>query len=204
MPAKTAVVGQVSTHWPTRRSTCLASSLPDIEKISIARPGRPSGVSSRAELALDAGLAAAGDHRGREAGRGRPPHDAPRRASCAVMTRRVAFIGKASAKVSSMLHAVDGTRGHSLAGLCTCVMTASARVACTPHAAGSSRPPLQQRAQLVAADRGMVEVDASRCAAEVLAQRASRCRGRTRARRSACRRPASPRCGRRARPARRP
>ena len=33
-PANTAVVGQVSTHWPTRRSTCFASSLPDIEKIS--------------------------------------------------------------------------------------------------------------------------------------------------------------------------
>ena len=34
-------VGQVSTHWPTRRSTCFASSLPDIAKISIAH-ARPA------------------------------------------------------------------------------------------------------------------------------------------------------------------
>jgi hypothetical protein len=101
MPANTAVVGQVSTHWPTRRSICFASSLPDIEKISTAMPGRPSGVSSGAssrsmpasqpqamtEVAKPVALTAA---------------CRAQVGLCAVMSSRVAFIGKASAKVSSM------------------------------------------------------------------------------------------------------
>ena len=48
MPEKQAVVGAVSTHWPTRRSTCFASSLLDTANSKIATPGRPSGVSSGA------------------------------------------------------------------------------------------------------------------------------------------------------------
>ena len=41
-----ALVGAVSTHCPTRRSTCLASSLEETAKSSTLRPGRPSGLSS--------------------------------------------------------------------------------------------------------------------------------------------------------------
>ena len=50
MPANAALVGEVSTHWPTRRSTCFASSLPDMAKNSIDAPGRPSGVSAGSSL----------------------------------------------------------------------------------------------------------------------------------------------------------
>jgi hypothetical protein len=61
------VVGQVSTHWPTRFEL-LGQFLADIANSSTRHAGAAVGRLVRRELALDARLAAAGDHRGGEAG----------------------------------------------------------------------------------------------------------------------------------------
>ena len=42
------VVAQVSTHWPTRVTSCVARALSEIANSSTATPGRPSGVSPAA------------------------------------------------------------------------------------------------------------------------------------------------------------
>ncbi len=69
-PAKQAEPGLVSTHWPTRLRSWVWSLFASMVNSSTATPGRPSSVSSGLSVLLDAGLGAAGDHRGGEAGHG--------------------------------------------------------------------------------------------------------------------------------------
>jgi len=75
--------------------------LPDIEKDQHRQAGPAIGRFLGRQFALDAGFAAAGDHRGRKP----VALTAAWRAQvgvCAVISSRVAFIGNASANVSSM------------------------------------------------------------------------------------------------------
>jgi hypothetical protein len=46
MPEKAAAVGQVSTHWPMRVSSCFISTALPMANMRMATPGRPSGVWS--------------------------------------------------------------------------------------------------------------------------------------------------------------
>ena len=82
--------GQVRTHCETRSRTDLISPSALNAKSRTAMPGRPSGVSAGAELALDPGLDAAGDDRGRKARRGLRGRCGPSAPLSAVTTRRVA------------------------------------------------------------------------------------------------------------------
>ena len=101
-PEKQAVPAQVSTHWPTRATSCLPRSLSPIANSRTAIPGRPSGVSSAAN---SRSMPASQPQAITEVAKPVMASAAVRaqRGSSAVISSRVARIGNASAKVSSIV-----------------------------------------------------------------------------------------------------
>ena len=100
---------QVSTHWPTRATICLARSCSPIANRRTAIPGRPSGVCSGAS---SRSIPASQPHAITEVANPVMASAAIRaqRGSSAVITSRVARMGNASAKVSSIMTPLTITR----------------------------------------------------------------------------------------------
>ena len=67
-PAKQAVPGPVSTHWPTRFCELLLQLAAATSEQQDAHAGAAVRRLGKAKLAVDAGLAAAADDRGGKAG----------------------------------------------------------------------------------------------------------------------------------------